>query len=998
MRTVSFKTRARTVDHLGREQIADVPTAISELWKNSYDAYARSVSLTIFDQSPLVVSIADDGHGMSIDELIDRWLVVGTESKLFEDGRSEEDQNGLALRTRQGQKGIGRLSSAHLGPLMLLITKRRQHKMAAALIDWRLFENPFSILSDIEIPVIDFDDLSEIKLYLPLMVEALLENVLGTGGPDDGSKEPDERSKRILSAWASYNHAWRSDESNRDRPPPSEMIIAACNSFELQNKYLDPWGVWSGDSEKGTVMVVSGATDEFSALLPANRELASAKDDRTRFETTLGGFVDPLYDPARPDINATKTDFEYGVFTSSGGETKKIIGSDQEFNRSFTDRMEHVVDGRIDEKGVFTGQIKSFGKWRKIGSEYEIRPPKEFVTLAGGSASLGPVEVYFATYEQEQRSSTHTPIEFEYLKQHSAAHAGLMIYRNGLRVLPYGRQDNDFFEIERRHSVNAGREFWNVRRIFGRIAISREHNPNLKDKAGREGFIVNKATKSLKMLIINILRAAAYDYLGSNSDDRAEEIAEAQRNFADQKAKEAQAKLRQKHRKDFRKNIRAHNASIPSISERLRSVIAGTRIETPDDIPIAQERLEEAQASIAELRLPGAPSPLGTLEDEYRSYRKSMTELNQLAADFSTRIAQAVDRINPPAPEEIVLRQIQRNEGQLTSRVTRWAKEIRILQDAERIRISDLVTERNKLLRVETAPLIEETAAQKASLKAASKVIVDAKSRIDAENELLFQNYILALENLRDSIDIQAIAILGGDENSELRAQVDRLNGLAQLGITVEFLDHELHSHDSVIDEGIQKLRTKLGNDQALDQLATGYAGLKQILNFLGPLRMAGRPQPRTLGGDYIYQYVADFFARIIASNEINFVATDAFKLFSVFEQPSRLLPVFVNLVNNSLYWLINSHTTNPEIVFDVRGNKVVVADNGPGVDEIDVKRLFSLFFTRKADGGRGVGLYLSHANLAAGGHTINYVQDNDKKILPGANFAMKFRGTNFDE
>lgn len=28
---VTFQTRARTIDHLGREQIADCPTAISEL-------------------------------------------------------------------------------------------------------------------------------------------------------------------------------------------------------------------------------------------------------------------------------------------------------------------------------------------------------------------------------------------------------------------------------------------------------------------------------------------------------------------------------------------------------------------------------------------------------------------------------------------------------------------------------------------------------------------------------------------------------------------------------------------------------------------------------------------------------------------------------------------------------------------------------------------------------------------------------------------------------
>ncbi|RYD45781.1 MAG: ATP-binding protein, partial [Verrucomicrobiaceae bacterium] len=77
---------------------------------------------------------------------------------------------------------------------------------------------------------------------------------------------------------------------------------------------------------------------------------------------------------------------------------------------------------------------------------------------------------------------------------------------------------------------------------------------------------------------------------------------------------------------------------------------------------------------------------------------------------------------------------------------------------------------------------------------------------------------------------------------------------------------------------------------------------------------------------------------------------------------------------------------------------EVVVADNGPGIDDIDIKRLFTLFFTRKVEGGRGVGLYLCQANLAAGGHQISYVQDNDRMVLPGANFAITFRGANIDD
>ena len=35
----NFRTKARAIDLLGKNQIADLPTAITELWKNGYDAY-----------------------------------------------------------------------------------------------------------------------------------------------------------------------------------------------------------------------------------------------------------------------------------------------------------------------------------------------------------------------------------------------------------------------------------------------------------------------------------------------------------------------------------------------------------------------------------------------------------------------------------------------------------------------------------------------------------------------------------------------------------------------------------------------------------------------------------------------------------------------------------------------------------------------------------------------------------------------------------------------
>ena len=100
--------------------------------------------------------------------------------------------------------------------------------------------------------------------------------------------------------------------------------------------------------------------------------------------------------------------------------------------------------------------------------------------------------------------------------------------------------------------------------------------------------------------------------------------------------------------------------------------------------------------------------------------------------------------------------------------------------------------------------------------------------------------------------------------------------------------------------------------------------------------------------------------------------------------------------MNNSLYWVGTSERDDRRIVLDVVDGIVVVSDSGPGVDAEDVENLFSLFFTRKARGGRGVGLYLSRANLAAGGHRIRYIAPSDTLPLSGATFGIEFRGAEF--
>lgn len=185
-------------------------------------------------------------------------------------------------------------------------------------------------------------------------------------------------------------------------------------------------------------------------------------------------------------------------------------------------------------------------------------------------------------------------------------------------------------------------------------------------------------------------------------------------------------------------------------------------------------------------------------------------------------------------------------------------------------------------------------------------------------------------------------------------------------------------------------------SSSAFRAIKSAHETLTDRLRFLSPLKLSGEKTKTWISGDKIVDYVLDFFGEKLEQKGISLETSPAFRSFSVFEQSSRIYPVFINLINNASYWVGLSQNSEKKIMLNVVDNKVVISDNGPGVEEEDLKHLFSLFFTRKVRGGRGVGLYLCRANLAAGSHTIQYVTDKSLKKLPGANFVIDFKGAKY--
>ena len=146
---------------LGRQQIAGIPTAISELFKNAHDAYADTVEADFFRSERLFV-VRDDGVGMTYDEFVNNWLTLATDVKVAgaDDGSSIRVPSGKERRRILGEKGIGRLAIAAIGPQVLVLTRSARNngasELVAAFINWDLFRLPGIDLNEIEVPIRTF--------------------------------------------------------------------------------------------------------------------------------------------------------------------------------------------------------------------------------------------------------------------------------------------------------------------------------------------------------------------------------------------------------------------------------------------------------------------------------------------------------------------------------------------------------------------------------------------------------------------------------------------------------------------------------------------------------------------------------------------------------------------------------------------------------------------------------------------------------------------------
>ncbi|MDB5275027.1 MAG: hypothetical protein JWO58_3394, partial [Chitinophagaceae bacterium] len=132
-KSVPFRVQSHVLKLLGDQLIGHDRLAVFELVKNSYDADARTVSVTLDLLAPLPkISVRDDGMGMSAETIENAWLQVGTDSKRNAQARKRSPLGRLPL----GEKGVGRLAVQKLGDTIRLVTRQEGQAEHAFKFSW----------------------------------------------------------------------------------------------------------------------------------------------------------------------------------------------------------------------------------------------------------------------------------------------------------------------------------------------------------------------------------------------------------------------------------------------------------------------------------------------------------------------------------------------------------------------------------------------------------------------------------------------------------------------------------------------------------------------------------------------------------------------------------------------------------------------------------------------------------------------------------------------
>lgn len=984
-----FRTKARAVDMLGRQQIADASTAVSELFKNAHDAYADHVEVDFF-RSDLLLVIRDDGIGMTPEEFESNWLVLGTDNKITSvAGTQSYHPPDKPERAVMGEKGIGRLAIAFLGRQVLVLTRSEKDEGSDTLtmcyVHWGLFEQPALNLDDVEIPV---RRISGGRLASARDVAALL-------------RENTDNIDRLQTKFPQCDlHSILKDLSDFQVDPQDfEKTVA---------------GLSLSDGKSGTHFYVAPASETILADIQAEK-----RTDAKEFSKCLLGFCNNTFAVDGPP--PIQTAFRFWATDST---LEDLIGPGEFFTKNDLDLADQFVSGHIDEYGRFKGTVRVYEQEHK---DHVI----SWKDGGGKPTACGPLRIEFGYLQGSRRESkVADPEDFARLNRKLLSIGGLYVYRDRIRILPYGNSDVDWLNIEERRNRGMGYYFFSYRRIYGAVCLTRKMNAELREKAGREGFQKDKAYRHLKSVLENLFLQLASDFfrkeapLGGYFQERKDELdrMERARRKREQQTTTKRGKLTEALNAFFSKtNEGVPESEVAVLGQHVQARMQLTsKMTDPDDA--SRELLDaelEANRKLADLRAAYSitrPRGVGLTKQLARDWDAYQREQARLETEVFTPFA----------------KNIGETLGSMAEQAKIYIDQRRRLQDL----IHRVADEQNKIMRSEASALQQTTGqTRRAAINTTRSALKELRDAIEAVNDDLahrdlsdlppqqieeirsnYEQRINAVatrnaetmgsvrelltgiaESLEQKMDVSQLDMAEAMETElqSLREQADTDEELVQLGLAVAVINHEFVAAIKMIRNQLRELHSwAQHNDDLLPiyrEIRTNFDHLDAHLNLFTPLQRRLYRNRIDIQGKEIVHYVRALFSVRFDRHRIRLNVTQAFLDSKLHSYPSTIYPVFVNLIDNFVFWL-KDQPGERLISLDCSNNVYHIENNGPPVNKRDAEAIFEQGFSRKP-GGRGLGLYISRKVLRKEGMALELDGQRDSDV--GVRFNLSWGNDN---
>lgn len=971
-----LRVRARAVDMLGRQQIAGIPNAIHELFKNAHDAYAERVEVDYFRRNRVLV-LRDDGYGMTRQDVENRWLTLGTESRVNAnvegDEPAEEEWRGpknLPKRAIMGEKGIGRLAIAVIGPITILMTRASRadglNNLVVALVHWGLFEQPGIDISAIDVPLEEYPNGT-----LPTREDM--------GRLADKVAKNLERLKPEIS-----NRAFKQLNETLDqvRTISPDLLDKTLNKNIDGSEREDPLTL--AKNGYGTTFIVLPAVPEIDDDIDGGSDRESSK-----LERNLLGFSNAM-SLVEPVIKTEFRDHAVdGVY--------ERIGPKSFFNSEDFKRTDQYFEGSFNEQGQFVGTVSIYGKPRPYICNW--------IDGKGRTPKCGPFSFRYGYIQGRSAESRLPPEDWQEMTSKTDRVGGLYIYRDGIRVLPYGNSDVDWLDIEKRRTYSARDWFFSYRRGFGYVEIKHSVNDALTEKAGREGFRENLAYRDFRSILVNFFKQLAYEFFRHTSP-QGEDYNEGKELFAAQaellKKQKAKADVR---RTEFQNKLESFFDSYNSgnfekeskriredLSEKLASLSAITNIEEFAH----NSRLVEAEAKLqmikltrqTQLSLPRGLQLTKKLNRDWAAYEEITKELaNEILDPLRIEVDEMISaankgRITASERRAIALQDIEKEKEATVRDLVTLRREAASAGENMQSTVQNVLKEEFSELRANMEELVSEFAKKSAEkpeqLDALRHEIEQKMFTLRSREAGLLESLKRQMLELSDSVKVRETLDdqLGALEskNQLLEEQVEFYADFAQMGMSVGILQHEFEGAARGIRSAMSELKPWADKNPPLEKIYKKLRGhIEHLDGYLKVLDPLGRRMHRTtieISGSEILNVIRNVFEEKISSAEITIDATLPFRGFKVRCKSSAVIGAFINIIDNAIYWLESRAQGNKTITLDADEEGFLISNNGPGIEERMQRSIFEFGETQKP-GGRGMGLAITRETLRREGFDI---------------------------